>query len=142
MSKLYNNHYINQKNMAKLRGIDWQFTYDTWIEWWGNDIVNKGSRSGQLVMARNGDTGPYHPDNVRKATCNENCSEANKGKKRPRTVEHQAKLNESQRGKFVSIDTRNKLREAKLNQLDTDETRKKKSESIKAWWAARKAQAA
>ena len=34
-------------------------------------------------MARHNDVGPYHPDNVRKATCNENCSEANIGKSKP-----------------------------------------------------------
>jgi hypothetical protein len=28
-------------------------------------------------MARHGDTGPYHLDNVRKATCSENIKESN-----------------------------------------------------------------
>ena len=71
--------YYTQKAGAKIRGIEWQFTYETWIDWWGNDIVNRGHHSGQLVMARLGDKGPYHPDNVSKKTCNENTSEGNKG---------------------------------------------------------------
>ena len=75
--KQYYNQYYNAYQCAKQRGIDWQFTYDTWINWWGNDIVNRGPYSGQLVMARTRDQGPYHPDNVRKATCNENLSEGN-----------------------------------------------------------------
>jgi len=75
--KQYYNQYYNAYQCAKQRGIDWQFTYDTWIEWWGNDIVNRGPYSGQLVMSRHRDQGPYHPNNVRKATCNENLSEGN-----------------------------------------------------------------
>ena len=73
------NKYHTQRLGAKQRGIDWQFTYETWVEWWGEDIVNRGHYSGQLVMARFNDEGPYHPDNVKKITCNENCSEGNKG---------------------------------------------------------------
>jgi hypothetical protein len=73
-------HYNRQKyNAIHIRNIEWHFTFESWLAWWGDDIVNRGSRKGQLVMARNGDTGPYHPDNVRKATVSENCSEGNKG---------------------------------------------------------------
>lgn len=72
--------YFEQKKNAKQRNIEWQFTFDEWITWWGDDIVNRGCLKGQLVMARNGDTGPYHPDNVRKATCGENVVEAHIGK--------------------------------------------------------------
>ena len=59
-----------------MRNIDWHFTYESWLEWWGDDIVNRGNKSGQLVMARKGDIGPYHPDNVVKITCNENHSQS------------------------------------------------------------------
>lgn len=76
----YREAYWTQKHHAKDRGIDWQFTYETWLEWWGDDIVNRGPRKGQLVMARHKDQGPYHPDNVRKATTEENISEATIGK--------------------------------------------------------------
>jgi hypothetical protein len=79
-ARKYQSQYDNAKHCAKQRNIDWQFTYDEWIAWWGNDIINRGPRKGQLVMARNKDTGPYHPTNVRKATCSENCSEGNIGK--------------------------------------------------------------
>jgi len=72
-------YYWTQKHHAKDRGIDWQFTYDTWIDWWGNDITNRGMYKGQLVMARHNDTGPYHPSNVRKATVEENISEGQIG---------------------------------------------------------------
>lgn len=71
--------YYDQKRHAKDRNIDWQFTYETWLEWWGDDILNRGYYKGQLVMARHNDEGPYHPNNVRKATVEENINEAQVG---------------------------------------------------------------
>jgi hypothetical protein len=71
--------FRTQRSGARSRGIDWHFTFEEWLAWWGDDIEQRGHYSGQLVMARYGDIGPYHPDNVRKLTCNENCSEGNKG---------------------------------------------------------------
>ena len=73
--KKHYDKYYNAYLCAKGRGIEWQFTYDTWIEWWGDDIANRGPYKGQLVMARNGDIGPYHPDNVHKATSTDNHKE-------------------------------------------------------------------
>ena len=70
------NRYNTQRQHAKRRGIDWHFTVDTWIDWWGDDIKNRGNKSGQLCMSRYNDSGPYHPDNVRKATVNDNAIEA------------------------------------------------------------------
>ena len=74
-ARKYQGQYDNAKWCAKERGIEWQFTYDTWIEWWGEDFANRGPRKGQLVMARNRDIGPYHPDNVHKTTSTENHQE-------------------------------------------------------------------
>jgi hypothetical protein len=80
MLKPYNNEFHSHKSRAKWRGIEFEFTYDTWIEWWGDDITKRGSKKGQLVMARKGDQGPYHPDNVFKLTQEENASMGHKGK--------------------------------------------------------------
>jgi len=73
--KLY--RYHEQKNRSIRRGIEWHFTYESWIEWWGDDIELRGTSKDSLVMARTGDVGPYHPDNVRKATVSENSNERN-----------------------------------------------------------------
>ena len=78
--------YHSQKCAAGKRNIEWHFTFETWLEWWGDDLANRGRKKGQLVMARQGDVGPYHPNNVRKITMNENISEANFG--RIQTEEH------------------------------------------------------
>lgn len=72
--------YHVQKINAKARGIEWQFTYDTWVDWWGKDITNRGRTVGKLVMARHNDTGPYHPGNVSKLTNSKNTQDALLGK--------------------------------------------------------------
>jgi len=69
--------YRMQRMRAKQRSIDWQFNYTTWVQWWGTDIHNRGRCSGQLVMARKGDAGPYSPSNTEKITCNQNHSDSN-----------------------------------------------------------------
>jgi hypothetical protein len=83
MLKPYNHEYHRQKDGAKRRNIDWQFTYDTWMEWWGDDIVNRG-KGDKLCMARYGDIGPYSVENCKKITHSQNCSEGQKGILKPR----------------------------------------------------------
>lgn len=58
--------YASQKANAKRRGIEWQFTFDTWVKFWGDDLIKRGAKHDRLCMQRFGDKGPYHPDNVRK----------------------------------------------------------------------------
>jgi hypothetical protein len=72
--------YRTQRNRAKYRSIDWQFTYEEWIAWWGDDITKRGKGKGKLCMARFNDTGAYHPNNCRKATHEENAIEAKRGR--------------------------------------------------------------
>lgn len=64
-----------QRQRSIQRGIDWQFTFDEWVAWWGDDIKDRGNTKNKLVMARYGDTGPYHPNNVYKAKMHENTAE-------------------------------------------------------------------
>lgn len=90
--------YNSQKCAAKKRGIEWYFTFDTWLAWWGNDIINRGRRKGQLVMARKGDQGPYHPDNVYKATTKENQNEWRCGQDGSHTVETRIKISKAKKG--------------------------------------------
>ena len=97
------NKFYTQRTGARIRGIEWQFTFEEWVEWWGSDIELRGNKSGQLVMARNGDTGPYHPNNVRKVTCNENHCEAHANglagmQGRTHSIESRAKISASGRG--------------------------------------------
>lgn len=59
-----------QQANAKDRGIDFQFSFTAWCEWWLTD--DRWARKPDLVMARYGDKGPYRPDNVRPLTRREN----------------------------------------------------------------------
>ena len=68
--------YADQKGAAMKRGIDWNFTYKEWVEWWGDDFENRGVGKNNLVMARYNDTGPYEKNNVKKITFSENVKEA------------------------------------------------------------------
>lgn len=68
---------------AGYRKIDFHFTFESWCQWWeqhlGPDWFSKRGRGhGQYVMARNGDSGPYHPDNVKCITHSENSREQTK----------------------------------------------------------------
>ena len=64
--------YQSQRATARKRNIEWCFTYDEWVEWWGEDIDRRGPYANDLCMGRYGDTGPYHPDNCYKTTRREN----------------------------------------------------------------------
>jgi hypothetical protein len=92
----YKKQFNQQKFNAKYRNIDWQFTYEEWIQWWGTDVENRGKSKGKLCMARIGDIGPYHPNNCYKSLFEENTYVAHYGKlKGPQSrelVERRAKL--------------------------------------------------
>ena len=86
-TRIYYNAYNMQRLHAGYRKIAWQFNFEEWLAWWGEDIVNRGQGKDKLVMARNGDIGPYHPDNVRKITHSQNSKENVKAGRHPRTEE-------------------------------------------------------
>jgi hypothetical protein len=75
--------YARHKNIAKFRGIEWDFTFEEWLEVWGDKIKERGRGSDQLCMARKGDEGPYAIWNVVIKTNRENIKEK---KFNPKTV--------------------------------------------------------
>ena len=74
--------YLTQKQHAKRRGIEFLFSFEEWVEWWGDDFERRGCGPDDLQMARNDDVGPYHPDNVYKSTTADNASLGNITRKR------------------------------------------------------------
>ena len=69
--------FRQQKRHARLRGIAFHFTYDEWVEWWGEQLgprwfEKRGATKGKYVMARLRDRGPYRPGNVKCVTCTVN----------------------------------------------------------------------
>lgn len=81
--KRVTDNYNGQKSMARKRGIEWQFTRDTWLEWWGADYHQRGQGRGKLCCARKNDTGPYSPDNCIKLTHEENSRQMQARKRLP-----------------------------------------------------------
>ena len=60
--------HVQRWHATNRRGIDWHLTFEEWLEWWGTDIVNRGSGHDDMCMCRYGDTGPYSLDNIYKDT--------------------------------------------------------------------------
>ena len=99
--------YNYQRANAKGRNIEWQFTFESWLAWWGDDIVNRGLGKHQLVMCRKGDQGPYHPDNCYKASQSQNAKDASLTEKfrlgRIITIEKRKIPVQTPAGRFESI---------------------------------------
>ncbi len=57
--------YTTARVNAVRRGIEWQFTFDTWWALWDKSghFAQRGRRVGAYCMARLGDCGPYAPYN-------------------------------------------------------------------------------
>lgn len=70
--------YRVQKRHARKRGIEWQFTFETWWAVWrcSGNWNERGCTRGSYCMARTGDKGPYSPTNVRICLVSENHAEA------------------------------------------------------------------
>jgi hypothetical protein len=64
--------YRNQKYGAKRRGIEWQLTFEQWLEFWGDDLPERGRGRHNLSMQRPCDSGPYALGNIRKGTPKDN----------------------------------------------------------------------
>jgi hypothetical protein len=64
--------YNVQKNSASIRGIEWNFTFEQWLNWWGDDINLRGRSKNSLCMARYNDCGDYSPENCYKSTTSDN----------------------------------------------------------------------
>ena len=56
--------YRNQEAKAEIRGVEWKITFQEWLDWWGDDLDQRGPRADQLVMCRFHDKGPYQLGNI------------------------------------------------------------------------------
>ena len=83
--------YHEQRRAAEQRGIEWQFTFKSWLETWADSghLHERGRRRGQFQMCRFEDFGPYASSTVRIDRMEANASEAQATKQRIR-LERQA----------------------------------------------------
>ncbi|WP_143136949.1 hypothetical protein [Burkholderia ubonensis] len=68
--------FKQQRYSALQRGIDFDLSFSQWWGLWELHYHLRGIRSGQMVMARNGDSGPYAIGNVAIKTSRANHREA------------------------------------------------------------------
>lgn len=69
--------YVEHRRNAIYRQIGWEITFPQWMKIWQDSGKWELRGRGQgYCMARIGDTGPYHPDNVEIKTCGENFSDS------------------------------------------------------------------
>lgn len=78
--------YAVAKRNALNRGVPWEFTFETWWKVWEDHYDNRGGEGPHLCMCREGDEGPYSPDNVRIDTMANNVSEARQIQIKRKTV--------------------------------------------------------
>ena len=66
--------YNDQWRHARDRNIEFNMSYDEWLEMWlvSGNWANRGKKSGQYVMCRYGDVGPYSVRNCYIGTVEQN----------------------------------------------------------------------
>lgn len=71
--------FRTQRQNARTRGIEWQMTFWQWWTIWqkSGKWSRRGRSSGDFVMCRNGDAGPYSVENVHIAPAFSNVHESN-----------------------------------------------------------------
>lgn len=69
--------YRFQQNAARRRGIEWEFTFDSWWKVWEDSGKwdERGQLAHQFCMCRIKDRGPYSPNNVYIDTTSSNAKE-------------------------------------------------------------------
>ena len=70
--------FVEHRSRAKARGVEFLFTFAEWWAVWEEHWEGRGT--GQLVMCRTGDVGPYAVGNVRIDTQANNVKEMQSGK--------------------------------------------------------------
>lgn len=91
--KKFGDKYHAVKAMARKRGIDWQFTIETWLNWWGDDWHLRGQGAGRLSCVRKDLDGPFSPDNCDKREHREYTSKID----HTRRVEHSVGMRKAQK---------------------------------------------
>jgi len=65
--------YLGQRHTSKQRGIEFNLTFEEFVEFWGDDFSCRGTKNPEdLQMCRYDDEGPYQIGNIYKASKSEN----------------------------------------------------------------------
>lgn len=127
--KIARKKYFAQRRQAKARNIPFLLNFIEWYNIWerSGKWEQRGRTVGCYVMARYGDQGPYSIDNVIIITQKQNSIDGNIGKIGPRNGAIVSEITKNKLrttrkkqlptmlGKTHTVDTKNKIREQKLN---------------------------
>ena len=96
---LYRKGFTDQKRNAKMRGVEFLFTFEQWRDWWiaSGKWEQRGRGRGKYCMRRHGDTGPYSVENVFCGLNEDNVRDGNLGK--VMSQETRQKLSKANSGK-------------------------------------------
>jgi len=88
MAKTTRHAFTMQRGVARSRGIGWNLEYWEWLQIWQDSghLHERGSKSGQWVMGRNGDQGPYAAGNVKIIRVESNNSQGALKRHHPKNV--------------------------------------------------------
>lgn len=64
--------WLDKRASSKRRGVEFNLTYEEFVEFWGDDAHRIGRKYDDLCMGRYDDTGPYEVGNIYKCTNREN----------------------------------------------------------------------
>lgn len=96
--------YAAQRNGARLRSIEWQFTFSSWWAIWRDYFHLRGTGKNNLCMAREKDEGPYSPGNVYLTTNLGNLLDYRN--KCPRAIERRKAAKEARESKLARMGSR------------------------------------
>ena len=82
MNNLTKKHYWTHKSTAKQRGIDFDLTYEEWLDiWMSSGFAHlRGVGKGKYCMSRHNDIGSYCIDNVSIIPHDKNAGDGQRGK--------------------------------------------------------------
>ena len=81
--KIANQKYRGQQSHSKSRGIEFNLTFEEWLDIWLDSGYwhLRGKGKGKYVMSRIGDTGPYSLENVFIQSNSDNVIQAQRGRR-------------------------------------------------------------
>jgi len=110
--------YQKHKSTAKVRGIDFNLTFDEWLNIWQNSghYQDRGRGKGKYVMSRIDDKGGYTLGNVFIQLNKDNVIDACKGndwnKGRIHTEKTKKKISQGLKGRILSQEWKDKIKAA------------------------------
>ena len=116
--------YVVHKVGAQMRGIDFCFSFNEWLQFWldSKHWYERGNKKGQYCMSRYNDEGPYRADNVFIQLHGENSRQAHTGKIGPNLGKP---MSDAAKQKLSKINKARTTPNGMLGKIHSEETKRK-----------------